>query len=257
MQKFSHISLIWVVIIALMTCAFAAQAVIQPDEVVLYWTFEDISDEAMDVSGREHHGVITDGEYVEGKKGLGLEFNGTSTFIELAHHDDFDLPNSYTLAVWAMINDIPQDHIGIPRKEGSYILHPSRVGDGYNFHTYVYTPGTIKLVHGDVVDFGDWHHLAGTYDGSRARSWLDGQVIVEQPVAGEVASTPDVPLRWANDCCGGRMLNGILDEIVIINRALDEAEMTSLMEDGALAAVSASGKLATQWSFLKSHLKSQ
>ena len=247
-----HISVMWGITIALMACAVGAQGAIKPDEVVLYWTFEDDSDQATDVSGREHHGTITDGEYVEGRSDSGLLFNGTSTFIELAHHDDFDLPDGYTVAVWAMIDDLPQDHIGIPRKEGSYILHPSKVGDGYNFHTYVYTPGSTKLVHGDVVDFGDWHHLAGTYDGAAAKSWLDGKVIVEQPVAGEVASTPDVPLRWSNDCCGGRMLNGILDEIVIINRALDEAEMASLMEDGAIAAVEASGKLAAKWGFLKS-----
>lgn len=137
-------------------------------------------------------------------------------------------------------------------KWGSEQPNCCSLGDGYNFHTYVYTPGSTKLVHGDVVDFGDWHHLAGTYDGAAAKSWLDGKVIVEQPVAGEVASTPDVPLRWSNDCCGGRMLNGILDEIVIINRALDEAEMVDLMDNGAIAAVEASGKLAAKWGFLKS-----
>ena len=124
-------------------------------------------------------------------------------------------------------------------------------GDGYNFHTYIYTPGGTKLVHADVIDFGDWHYLAGTYDGEVAKSWVDSKVIVEQPVAGEVAAAPNVPLRWSNDCCGGRMLEGILDEIVIVNRALDEAEMKELMEEGFPTAVSPSGKLATTWADLK------
>ena len=167
---------------------------------------------------------------------------------------DFNLPDGFTIAMWAMIDDIPLDHIGIPRKEGSYILHPSKAGDGYNFQTYFYTPGATKLVHGDVVDFGDWRFLAATYDGETARSWVDGEVIVEQALAGEIGATPDSPLRWSNDCCGGRMLNGILDEITIIERAVDETEMNTLMRDGSkvVLSVEVKGKLATQWAYIKS-----
>lgn len=239
-------------LIIFMALTVVAQASIQSNEVVLFWNFEEESNDAVDISDRGHNGVITDGEYVEGKYGLGLKFNGTSTFIELAHHEDFDLPDGYTISVWAMIDDLPMDHIGIPRKQDSYILHPSKAGDGYNLQSYVYAPGNTKLVHGDVVDFGEWHHLAATYDGATARTWLDGEVIVEQALPGQVASSPDSPLRWSNDCCGGRMLNGILDDIAIIDRALDEAEMKILMENGAIYAVEASGKLSTQWGFLKS-----
>ena len=230
---------------------------VAPNEIVLYWSFDDPDDDgeqSTDISDHGHNGVVTAGELVEGKYGNCLKFDGVATFIELAHHDDFNLPDGYTIAEWAMIDDIPMDHIGIPRKEGSYILHPSKVGDGYNFHTYIYTPGSTKLVHGDVVDFGDWHYLAATFDGATARSWIDGEVIVEMPVAGKAATTPDVPLRWSNDCCGGRMLNGILDEIIIVNRAVDEGEMKELIQAGskAVLAVDANGKLARLWGEIRS-----
>lgn len=255
MKERNFLKLSWCIVVLSMVFGSLATAAITPDEFVLYWDFEDgVDDQATDISGREHHGVITAGELTEGKFGEGLQFDGVATFIELAHHDDFDLPDGYTIAMWAMIDDLPMDHIGIPRKEGSYILHPSKAGDGYNFQTYFYTPGATKLVHGDVVDFGDWKFLAATYDGSVARSWIDGEVVVEQDVAGEIATTPNSPLRWANDCCGGRMLNGILDEITIINRAVDETEMKTLMNDGSkvVLSVEAKGKLATQWAYIKS-----
>jgi hypothetical protein len=253
MQKLNHNYAGWAIIIALIACAAIAQAGIKPHEVVLYWTFEDTTaDQAIDTSGREHNGTITDGEYVDGKNGLGLEFNGTSTFIELAHHDDFDLPDGYTIALWAMIEDLPHDHIGLPRKQGSYIIHPSKAGNGYNFQTYIIDGGN-KLVHNDVVPFDEWHHLAGTYDGEKGRSWVDANVVVEKAAAGKVVSTPGVSLLWSNDCCPtGRMLDGILDEIVIINRALDEGEMAELMNNGPLAAVESTGKLATRWGSVKS-----
>ena len=252
MPKFGHTTLICAALAAIFIVAGIAQAVVQPDEIVVYWTFEDGEDkQATDISGREHHGVVTDGDLVNGKFGTGLEFNGESTFIELAHHDDFDLAGGYTIAVWAMINDLPMDHIGIPRKQGSYIIHPSKAGDGYNFQTYM-NDGLNKLVSNDVVPFGEWHHLAGTYDLEKGRSWVDAAVIVEKASVGKVSSSPGVSLLWSNDCCGGRMLDGILDEIVIIDRALEEDEMASLMDGGLSFAVNAAGKLATRWADVKS-----
>jgi len=238
--------------ISLIFISISATAAINPDEVMLYWSFDDKDEnQATDISGRNHHGTITAGKSVNGRIASGLEFDGAATFIELAHHDDFNLPDGYTIALWAKINNLPHDHIGLPRKQGSYIIHPSKIGDGYNFHTYVYTPGGTKLVHADVIDFGDWHYLAGTYNGEVARSWVDSKVIVEQNVAGKVAATPDVPLLWSNDCCGGRMLDGVLDEIVIVERALNESEMKELMEKGFPTAVSPSGKLAATWAEIK------
>ena len=109
-------------------------------------------------------------------------------------------------------------------------------------------------MHQDVIAFGAWRYLAGTYDGQVARSWVDSKVIVEQNVAGTVASTPSAPLLWSNDCCSGRMLDGILDEIVIVNRALDEAEMKELMDFGSkvVLSVDVKDKLATRWAEIKS-----
>ena len=49
------------------------------------------------------------------------------------------------------------------------------------------------------------------------------------------------------------MYDGVLDEIVILNRALTEDEMQTLMNDGMDAALSVapSDKLATLWASLK------
>jgi hypothetical protein len=47
------------------------------------------------------------------------------------------------------------------------------------------------------------------------------------------------------------MLKGILDEIVIVNRAYNEAEMKELMEKGFPTAFSPSGKLTTTWADIK------
>ena len=73
----------------------------------------------------------------------------------------------------------------------------------------------------------------------------------DKKVAGKVASTPGISFLWSNDF-DGRMLKGILDEIVIIKRAVNEAEMKDLMEKGLGASeVAYTGRLATTWADLK------
>lgn len=95
--------------------------------------------------------------------------------------------------------------------------------------------------------------VAGTFDGALLRSWVDGKVNAENQLKGETGALQN-PLRWSNDCCGGRMLDGALDELVMMKRALSEGEIKQLMEKGveAALAVSPKGRLATRWGKIKS-----
>lgn len=231
-------------------------AEIKEEDFVGYWLLDDgKGDEAKDLSGNNHHGEITDGKWVKGQIDGGLEFDGASTFIEVEHHEDFNLGESLTVAAWAKIDAIPMDHIGIPRKESEYVLHPTNAGgDGFNLRFYIGMGGAWQpaVVSNTVVNYGEWHHLAGAYDGKELKVFIDGKVDKSQPQEGETGITPN-PLRWSNDH-GGRMLEGILDELAILDRALDEAEMAQLME-GILTAQSVrpEGKLAVSWGSIKEY----
>jgi hypothetical protein len=145
------------------------------------------------------------------------------------------------------------DHIGIPRKEAEYVLHPTSAGaNGFNLRFYIGMGAWQTPVISDtVVKYGEWHHLAGTYDGKELKVFIDGKVDKAQNQAGDIVATT-APLRWSNDCCGGRMLEGILDELAILNRALDETEMTKMMEGILTAlAINPTGKLAVSWGSVK------
>ena len=85
-----------VFLLSLILCNFSSAGV-APNEIVLYWSFDssDDGDQSTDISEHGHHGVVTAGELVEGKYGKGLQFDGVATFIELAHHDDFIIPEVF------------------------------------------------------------------------------------------------------------------------------------------------------------------
>jgi hypothetical protein len=246
-------TLLFVIVLVFANVSFGD---ITEEDFVAYWLLDEgDGDETTDGSGHEHHGTITNGKWVAGQIGGGLEFDGQSTFVEVGHSDTLNLGNSMTLAAWAKIDSLPMQHIGIPRKETEYVLHPTDAGgNGFNLRFYVGIGGAwaAPVISDTVVDYGDWHHLAGTYDGEQLQVYIDGKLDKSQAQAGETGITQN-PLRWSNDCCGGRMLEAVLDELAILNRALDEVEIQQLM-GGIVDALSVdhTGKLATTWAQIRS-----
>ena len=58
---------------------------ISEEDFVGYWLLDDgKGKEAKDLSGNNHDGQITNGKWVKGQVDGGLEFDGASTFIEVA-----------------------------------------------------------------------------------------------------------------------------------------------------------------------------
>jgi hypothetical protein len=83
-----------------------------------------------------------------------------------------------------------------------------------------------------------WVHIAGTYDGSIARLYIDGQPIMSQPMTGRFMpdTTPFLLGANGNGVAGSaptERFPGRIDEIVLYRRALSADEI-ALLHDGAL-----------------------
>ena len=102
----------------------------------------------------------------------------------------------------------------------------------------------------DGIPFSEWHHLAGTYDGSEVKIYVDGELVGSSAQEGDLNITEDVPFKFSNDF-GGRQLVGWLDEIYMYDNAMDEAGIKNIMEGDALS-VSPDRSLITLWGELKS-----
>ncbi|TKJ39195.1 MAG: hypothetical protein CEE38_00110 [Planctomycetes bacterium B3_Pla] len=92
-------------------------------------------------------------------------------------------------------------------------------------HFYINTGGTLRhLWVGNVLTEGQWHHVAGTWDGLTQRLYLDGVEIASQTPGGVLNGTSGVRLSNAPE-----PLNGMLDDARIYNRALTEQEINGVM----------------------------
>ncbi len=97
-----------------------------------------------------------------------------------------------------------------------------------------YVEGTTSL------EDGEWHHVAGTYDGSNYKIYVDGVkdaadaaatgVIKSNTVSDEV--TVGSHYREAEgEPKAGRYFDGVMDEVYIYKRALSEREIQNLVMD--------------------------
>ena len=76
--------------------------------------------------------------------------------------------------------------------------------------------GSWTVVGGPAVTLNDWTHVAGTYDGSTARLYVDGTLVASAPSAH--TPNPSRPLRaaaGANEGAANYLLPGRVDEVAV------------------------------------------
>jgi hypothetical protein len=257
------INLIFISILVLLltTNAFAR---IDPESLAGLWLFEEgRGDTAEDSSGKGNHGAITGPiEWVDGKFGQGLEFNGTNTWVEVQSSDTLVL-EELTMVAWAKLNESRgtrwQSIMMKGQNPRNYLLCVDR--DTQRLQISI-TKGAPDAwggpIAGPEVTDGEWHHLAGVIgEEAGLLIFTDGiQVGQEGYSAPSLDATPEV-LRIGDGSAGGHQADGILDEVAVFNIPLELEDIQEIMNDGLEsatglgAAVEAHGKLATVWGGIK------
>jgi beta-galactosidase len=87
------------------------------------------------------------------------------------------------------------------------------------------------------VNDGQWHHVAGVYDGTNMFLYVDGTLDVSQPATGSISQNSYPVCIGANAIPGvglepGYFFNGLIDEASICNRALTASEIQADYEAG-------------------------
>lgn len=112
----------------------------------------------------------------------------------------------------------------------SYLLSTDAVGNdkalfAVNASSQVATSGTTAMV------IGQWHHVAGVYDGSDIRVYLDGAEENSTALTGNISSnTAPVRIGMGSGAVGEEPMDGDLGHCAIWDRALTPGEIKSLSE---------------------------
>ena len=244
---------------------------INDDSLALYLSFDDgAGDTAADQSGNSNTASFNEGVdwTVDSRIGGAVSFDGATGYI-LAGDAGFttlgEPGDSYTVEAWIMTDQpggvtwgapVIAEKRRQPEWQRAFVLYINASNSlGVRFET-----GDASLTvdaKSVAINDGSWHHIAVTRNGAEAEIYIDGSLAEVGDIGDEERSSPEQPIslgcRRANDGTPKDYFAGILDEFAVYSRALTEAEIWQDMEDGVMAAVEPSGKLATTWAGVKYH----
>ena len=209
------------------------QATILRDAPVAYWRLNETSGTvAADTMGN-HPGTYGSGVIlgepgaIEGEGNTAARFTqAASTFVEVPWSAALNTPQ-FTFECWAMVTGgtghrSPVTSRGDGPQQG-YIFYADP-GNAWQFWTG--TGAGWNNLGGATVQNNTWVYLAGTYDGTTKRFFVNGQQVgVNQSVF--VPNDADV-LRigaGATEGPGSFFFEGLIDEVAVYNRALSPARI--------------------------------
>lgn len=247
------------------------------DGVIAGWTFDD--GKVTDAVGK-NHGKLTGGAKIvdKGKFGKALDVDGVKAYAEVMTPDlEKTFEKAFSVSYWLLVRN-GRNHSGVWKGNmvgwGDHFTFRMVTTGGANFTWGVTHKGEECWFATDgILEPGKWVHLCQTVDGKQAIGYItkEGEKKPTIPPSGQQNPRacaapynifPDKPIEMGRGVgIGGNLndiqyLDGVIDDVIIWNRPLTEAEVTELGQgkrpEKALA-VQAYGKLATTWGKVKSY----
>jgi len=234
------------------------------ETVVGVWLLDDGQGKiAVDSSQNAYDGKITGAKWVDGKFGKALEFDGKTDNVEVPDAKGLDAVSQMTVVCWVNYDKEPPQNYAPVGKEPLYRFI---IGTGSSGHFVLattnngwYDAGTVAS--GAGITTGEWHHLAGTYDGTKVRFYVDGKIAGEGPqnVSGDVLDNAAGFTMAKSIANNVDFLGGVIDDVAVFNVALSGDDIKVIMANGlgnSLAgkiAVSNNGKLVANWALIKAY----
>lgn len=241
-----------------LTMLMAASAAVAA-EPILYLAFEEeAGDVVTDGSGSGNDGGIVGAvTRVDGHAGRAIEL-AAGGYVDLPEIAAYDVTNALTVGVWVATDSVTTWARILDKSQwqnDGFDIALSQATHAPLFEFFVDNT-TSQALATTPVDDGLWHFIAGSFGGKTLKIYVDG--VMEQAVAstGDVDIKPnDWPIRLGREANAamGQQYVGKLDEVVVYDVELSEAEVLDLYENGVPPALSVApqAKLAVVWAALK------
>jgi hypothetical protein len=232
------------------------------DGLIGFWRLNDATGSTMahDSSTWGNHGTLAGIDAATawvpgGPEGRSLAIAGSGSINVMRSASIDSITNRVTVAAWMYIDGTVMDYATAISRQ---------LGDGYGQHYHLSINHEMRPAlfittdeSGQVATFGTketgefitvpqrtWVHVAGTYDGSQSRLYLNGAEIDSHPTTGSFAAETNPLLLAGNIDPPGRTVvepvPGRLNEVMLYKRALSAAEIARIY-NGALLPPSVDG----------------
>lgn len=160
-------------------------------------------------------------------------FNGTNSYVSVPSHSDLQPTTAITVEAWIYPTALPLGSACIIGKNylTSYYLGIESTGR-FSFFPRNHASGFLTSRVTGTVKVNQWNHIAGTYDGTTTRLYLNGVLDTSRTgITGAVGSNSD-SLYIGCDRVGGTsalFFNGRLDNVRIWKSARTNTEILNNM----------------------------
>lgn len=197
-------------------------------KLISWWRFEG---NAQDEVSDNHGTCINCPVLLEGKLGQAYEFNNLEKYT-IADSNSLDITeNALTLAAWFkpsvdvtnMVNTYPSLISKRPWQVGGYMAHFTNTHGLINIQ-YCWIGGCINANSDTSFKADNWYYYVGIIDTSELRIYINGALEQTLPITNKIDSSSGTNLEI------GYAFEGIIDEVMIFNKALSKDEVKSLYE---------------------------
>ena len=212
--------------------------------LVSYWKFDETSGTTAVDSHGSNDGGVTGAVWTTGKINNGLDF-GTSSqnrYVSVTQNTALnDLhTDSFTVNAWIKPSGSGEGGSGRIMSKRSTT---SSTGAGF----LLFTRGTnglgMEIIGGgssivartftddSVISTSAWHMVSYVYDGSNIKIYVDGdEVTYSTQTSGSTTDSSSRDLFIGNNEANQRKYDGLIDEVLIVNRAYTSDEVSALYD---------------------------
>ena len=193
---------------------------------------------AADSSGNNNNGKVYGAEWVAGRSGTALSFNGVDDYVNIPNSPTLQIKGSLTIAVWFKNAGRVADFGRLVSKswnkyEAPWFSYGLVLDNGednaqhVNMQTGEPPNKVSSATSKSVLANGQWHHIVGVYDTAKSKItiYIDGNKENEAAIVNSAVVSTQSDLRIGDDWASKQKVKGVIDEVRLYNRALNDAEI--------------------------------
>ena len=169
--------------------------------------------------------------YASGKVGQAFSLNGSDAYVSAPDSPALNPTSAITVMGWINRRGVVGPYDPIINKGGDANAGYTLEFLNNNVAFWIYKNGwqsSLSSGTGGEVQLGRWYHVAGVYDGTNIRCYLDGQQVGTTALPPGPFSPSSIPLGIGYSHNLARYFNGLIDEPAIYNRALSAEEILAI-----------------------------
>lgn len=223
-----RVSLALLVSVLIFAFADGAAAAAEDPNLIGHWKLDG---NARDSAGSNHGTLVGNPAWAnDPQRGWCLDLSGQGDYVDVGDSPSLTFTQAITLACWIAVRQFDRNWSAIVTKGDDWVLARTRDDNRVAFLCLGLAGGGWPEVYSGDVNDGNWHHLAGVYDGVQLSLYQDGACVDSKALHGPLNHNWSRVLIGENGQSTKRYWNGLIDDVRLYNRALAAAEIATLAE---------------------------